>query len=102
MRKKDRERVREKDRDRDRQREREREKVEREREKDTVDRCLGCIVRQIGMGLSPLSTGKRLLCFKTLWLNLRGDRTGMRAVFGDRALQHQGSGRDYSRFRLSE
>jgi hypothetical protein len=43
----------------------------------TVDRCPGCIVRQTDSGFIPSSTGKMLRCFKTLWLTLRGDRTGM-------------------------
>jgi len=52
-------------------------------------RCPGCISRGIGTGFSPGLTGKKLLRFKTLWLSLRGDRTGMRAVIGNRVLHHQ-------------
>jgi hypothetical protein len=55
-------------------------------------RCPGCINRRIGTGFNQKSTGKRLLRFKTLWLSLRGDRTGMRAVLGDRTLQHPREG----------
>jgi len=40
-------------------------------------RCPGCINRRIGTGFSQKTTGKRLLHFKTMWLSLRGDRTGM-------------------------
>ena len=54
----------------------------------TADRCTGCTVRQTGSGFSPCSTGKRLRSFKMLCLRLRGDRTGMRSVLGDRVLQH--------------
>ena len=55
----------------------------------TEGRCPGCTVRAIGTGFYPKATGKRLLRMKTLWLSLRGDRTGMRAVLGDRVLLHQ-------------
>jgi hypothetical protein len=59
---------------------------------DTVDHCEDYTVRLTGSGFSPCSTGTRLRRFKTLWLRLRGDRTGMRAVLGDRVLQHPWSG----------
>ena len=55
----------------------------------TEGRCPGCTVRAIGTGFYPKATGKSLLRMKTLWLSLRGDRTGMRAVLGDRVLLHQ-------------
>jgi hypothetical protein len=58
----------------------------------TSDRCTACTVRETGSGFSPCPTGKSLRRFKTIWLRLRGDRTGMRTVLGDRVLQHPWEG----------
>ncbi len=58
----------------------------------TASRCEVCTVRASVSGFSPCSTGTRLRRFKTLWLRLRGDRTGTRAVLGDRVLQHPWAG----------
>jgi hypothetical protein len=59
---------------------------------DAAARCEGCSVRSTVSGFSPCSTGTRLRRFKSLWLRLRGDRTGTRAVLGDRVLQHPWAG----------
>jgi hypothetical protein len=58
----------------------------------TAARCEGCSVRSTVSGFSPCSTGTRLRRFKSLWLRLRGDRTGTRTVLGDRVLQHPWAG----------
>jgi hypothetical protein len=50
----------------------------------TASRCEGCSVRSTVSGFSPCSTGTRLRRYKSLWLRLRGDRTGTRTVLGDR------------------
>jgi hypothetical protein len=54
----------------------------------TAARCEGCSVRSMVSGFTPWSTGTRLRRFKTLWLRLRGDKTGTRAVLSDREHQH--------------